>query len=242
MGGLCLLRHAQPSNPRRRHPPKQTSSAPRNVGHLPLPSLPPAPLWADFVCFGTPQPPNPRRRHPPEQQVGHPKPRPSPSALFASRTPVGELRLLRHAPTFQPTPPAPAGADKFGTRNLGHLPLPSLSPAPLWADFVCFGTPNLPTHAAGTRRSRQVRQPETSAIPHPLARTLRCRTCPGSASPLPTFPTFTPAHPRQSPPTLPPVPAGADKLGNPKPRPIPHPLSRSALDVPDSEVSSARAE
>ncbi len=49
--------------------------------------------------------------------------------------------------------------------------------------------PNLPTHAAGTRRSRQVRQPETSAIylcplclPHPCGRTL-------SASARPNRPT-----------------------------------------------------
>ncbi len=127
----------------------------------------PAPLWADFVCFGTPQPSNPRRRHPPEQtssatrNLGHPTP-----PTLSPAPPVGGLCLLRLAQTFQPTPPVPAGADKFGV-------------------------------------------PKRRPIPHPLGITLRGRTCPGCASPLPTSSTFTPAHPRQSPPTSP-APLWAD--------------------------------
>ncbi len=156
---------------------------------------------------------------------------------------VGGLCLIRHAPTVQPTPPAPAGADKFGNPKPrpSHIPWAALSGAELVPDALhlfphpqpshrrirdkvrplCLPHPcgrtlsasaraNLPTSAAGTRRSRQVRQPETSAIPHPLGHPLRCRTCPGCAPPLPSSSTFTPAHPRQSPPTLSPAHMWAD--------------------------------
>ncbi len=250
----------QSPNPRRRHPPEQTGSATRTVGHLtppeppsPVPNLSrirstsslilnphpgasetksahfvSAPMWADFVCFGAPQPPNSRRRYPPEQtssatrNVGHLTPSEPP---LRCRTCPGSASPLLSSATLTAAHPRQSP--------------PTLSPHPCGRTLSASARPNRPTHATGTRRSRQVRQPEMSAIPHSLSRPLRCRTCPGCASPLPSFAALTAAHPRQSPPTLSPHPCGRTLSASARPnRPTHAAGTRRSRQVRQPEMSA----